>query len=29
MDIVVTRHEGDVGVRLMRREGEGELVVSM
>lgn len=29
MDIVVTRHEGDVGVRLMRREGQAELVVSM
>jgi glycogen debranching enzyme len=29
MDIVVTRHEADVGVRLMRREGEAELVVQM
>ena len=29
IDIVVTRHEADVGVRLMRREGEAELVVQM
>jgi glycogen debranching enzyme len=29
MDIEVTRHNGDVGVRLMRRTGEVELVVSM
>jgi glycogen debranching enzyme len=29
MDIAVTRHEADVGVRLMRREGEAELVVQM
>jgi glycogen debranching enzyme len=29
LDIAVTRHDGDVGVRLVRREGEAELVVSM
>jgi hypothetical protein len=29
MDIAITRHDGDVGVRLVRREGEGELMVSM
>ena len=29
MDIVVTRHGGEVGVRLMRREGDVGLVVSM
>jgi glycogen debranching enzyme len=29
MDIEVTRHDGDVGVRLMRREGQAELSVSM
>jgi glycogen debranching enzyme len=29
MDIVLTRHEGDVGVRTMRREGHAELLVSM
>jgi glycogen debranching enzyme len=29
MDIEVNRHDGDVGVRLMRREGTAELVVSM
>jgi glycogen debranching enzyme len=29
IDVVVTRHDGDVGVRLMRREGEVGLVVSM
>jgi glycogen debranching enzyme len=29
MDIVVTRHDGDVGVRLMRRKGEAALDVSM
>lgn len=29
LDIAVTRHEGDVGVRLVKREGEAGLVVSM
>jgi len=29
MDVVVTRHDSDVGVRLMRREGDVGLVVSM
>ncbi len=29
MDIVVTRHEGDVGVRLMRRDGDVALDVAL
>jgi len=29
MDIVVTRHEKDVGVRLKRREGDVDLVVTL
>lgn len=29
LDFCVTRHDGDVGVRLVKREGEAELMVSM